>query len=152
MESVPRIDPDAAANLRTMMGNGFHLEKPETFCREFQRVLQPRQMGNPAALTAMKSDPCACSNEWWHNLQEHHALHFPPETRSNYDWRAQMAQVQASALIIHGMEDLIPLDASHEWQKAIPQASLATLEGVGHYPQIESPGRFFDILSDFFAN
>jgi hypothetical protein len=63
-----RIDPVAAADLREKMNSGQHIEEPERFWREFQRVIVPRQMGRPEALTRMRSDPCAYSNEWWHNL------------------------------------------------------------------------------------
>ncbi len=146
-----RIDPAAAHRLREMMGSREHIERAEWFCREFQRVIVPRQMGRPEALARMKSDPCAYSNEWWHNLHQHHQMHYPPETRSNYDWRERVSQVSAPALVVHGIEDLIPLQASREWVAALPQARLWVVEGSGHFPHLETPEVFFPALECFLA-
>jgi len=113
-------------------------------------LIIPRQMGHPDTLTRMKSDPCAYPNEWWHNLHEHHEMHVPSETRINYDWRDRMSQITASALVIHGMEDLmIPLGSSREWVDILPQARLLAIEGVGHYPHLAAPDIFFLRLRDF---
>jgi len=146
-----RIDPAEAARLREIMASGQHIEKPEWFCREFQRVITPRVMGRPEALRRMKSDPCVYPNEWWHNLNEHHAMHAPPESRSNYDWRGRVGQVTASALVIHGMEDLIPLESSREWVEILLHARLLAIEGVGHFPHLEAPEAFFPAV-DMFLN
>jgi pimeloyl-ACP methyl ester carboxylesterase len=144
-----RIDPVAAADLRERMKSGQHIEEPERFCREFQRVIVPRQMGRPEALARMKSDPCAYPNEWWHNLHQHHQTHFPPETRSNYDWRGRMSPVAASALVVHGLEDLIPVESSREWVDVLPDARLLVIEGVGHFPHLEAPEMFFRSVERF---
>ncbi len=144
-----RIDPVAASRLREMMTSGKHMEDPEGFCREFQRVIVPRQLGRPEALGRMKSDPCAYPNEWWHNLHQHHEIHAPLETRSNYDWRDRMNQVTAPALVVHGTEDLIPVESSHEWVEILPDAHLLAIEGVGHYPHLEAPEVFFSSVQRF---
>jgi pimeloyl-ACP methyl ester carboxylesterase len=52
-----RIDPVAAGRLREIMASGQHMTEPESFCREFQRVIVPRQMGRPDRLLQMRSDP-----------------------------------------------------------------------------------------------
>lgn len=144
-----RIDPVAAADLRDKMNSGQHIEEPERFCREFQRVIVPRQMGRPEALARMRSDPCAYPNEWWHNLHQHHETHVPLETRSNYDWRDRMSQVGASALVVHGLEDLIPLGSSREWVDVLPHARLLATEGAGHFPHLEAPEVFFPSVKRF---
>ena len=144
-----RIDPVAAARLRETMADGRHIDEPEWFCREFQSVIIPRQMGRPDALLRMKSDPCAYSNEWWHNLHQHHEIHVPPETRSNYDWRDQMSRVAAPVLVVHGTEDLIPLESSREWVATMPQARLLVIEGAGHFPHLETPVSFFPTVEKF---
>ena len=144
-----RIDPVAAADLREKMNSGQHIEEPERFCRQFQRVIVPRQMGRPEALTRMRSDPCAYPNEWWHNLHQHHETHVPLETRSNYDWRDRMSQVTASVLVVHGMEDLIPLESSREWVEVLPHARLLPIEGAGHFPHLEAPEVFFPSVNRF---
>lgn len=92
-----------------------HLGLAQTALVGWSQVIVPRQMGRPETLAGMKSNPCADVNEWWHNLRQHHETHLPLETRSNYDWRERMSQVSAFALVIHGMEDLIPVESSRAW-------------------------------------
>ena len=144
-----RIDSGELEQLKKRIASGEHLSDPEGFCREFMRVLTPRQMGKPAALLQMKSDPCVYPNEWWHNIREHNRLHFPPETRINYDWREQAASVSAPTLVIHGTEDLIPLESSIEWCSILPNARLLVIEGVGHYPHLEAPEVFYPAIKQF---
>jgi proline iminopeptidase len=144
-----RIDPAEAAHLRELMASGKHISDAEGFCREFQRVIVPRQMGRPDGLARMKSDPCAYPNEWWHNLHEHHEIHFPPDTRSNYDLRDQASRVTAPTLVIHGTEDLIPLESSKEWVDTLPDARLFVIEGSGHFPHLESPDIYFPTVDQF---
>jgi pimeloyl-ACP methyl ester carboxylesterase len=97
----------------------------------------------------MKSDPCACPNEWWHNLRQHHQMHVPPESRTNYDWRERVSRVSAPTLVVHGTDDLIPLEASQEWAATLPKARLLTLEGSGHFPHLEDPEAFFPAVEAF---
>ena len=144
-----RIDPDELEQFKKEIDSGGHLRNPEAFCREFVRVLTPRQMGKPSALQRMKSDPCVYPNEWWHNIREHNRLHFPLETRINYDWREQAASVSAPTLVIHGTEDLIPLESSKEWCSILPNARLLVIEGVGHYPHLEAPEVFYPAIEQF---
>ena len=144
-----RIYPEELEQLRKRIDSGGHLRDPEGFCREFMRVLTPRQMGKPKALQRMKSDPCVYPNEWWHNIREHNRLHFPPETRINYDWRQQVASVSAPTLVIHGTEDHIPLESSEEWCSILPNARLLAIEGVGHYPHLEAPEVFYPAIAQF---
>jgi pimeloyl-ACP methyl ester carboxylesterase len=53
-------------------------------------------------------------------------------------------------LIIWGDRDrIIPLAHAHQAHEAIPNSQLVVIEGVGHYPHVESPGRFTEILVEF---
>ncbi len=60
-----------------------------------------------------------------------------------------MSQVTASSLVVHGMEDLIPLESSREWVDILPQARLLAIEGVGHFPHLEAPETFFPSVERF---
>jgi pimeloyl-ACP methyl ester carboxylesterase len=53
-------------------------------------------------------------------------------------------------LIVWGDRDrIIPLVHAYRAQEAIPNSRLEVLEGVGHFPQVEEPTRFVEILRDF---
>ncbi|HVA60189.1 MAG TPA: alpha/beta fold hydrolase [Mycobacteriales bacterium] len=54
-------------------------------------------------------------------------------------------------LIVWGDRDtIIPVKHAHAAHEAIPGSRLEILEGVGHFPHVEAPGRFLDVLVDFF--
>jgi len=53
-------------------------------------------------------------------------------------------------LIVWGDHDrIIPLDHAYRAHEAIPNSRLEVIEGVGHYPHVEEPVRFVEILRDF---
>jgi pimeloyl-ACP methyl ester carboxylesterase len=75
--------------------------------------------------------------------------YFPPNSQER-DWRSRLASVEAHTLVINGMEDLIPVEAAHEWVAAIPDAHLLSIPGVGHFPHLEAPEIFFPAVHKFF--
>lgn len=53
-------------------------------------------------------------------------------------------------LIIWGDRDkIIPLTHAYGAHEAIPNSRLEIMEGVGHYPHVEEPFRFVEVLVDF---
>ena len=53
-------------------------------------------------------------------------------------------------LIVWGEKDrIIPVAHAYKAHEAIPNSRLEILEGVGHFPHAEDPGRFVEILVDF---
>ena len=53
-------------------------------------------------------------------------------------------------LIMWGDRDrIIPVAHAYKAHEAIPNSRLEILEGVGHFPQVEDPVRFVEILVDF---
>jgi len=53
-------------------------------------------------------------------------------------------------LIVWGDHDkIIPVDHAYLAHEAIPDCRLEVMEGVGHYPHVEEPVRFVEILRDF---
>jgi proline iminopeptidase len=143
-----RLDPAGIQRLKDMQQAGLDLSDPEAYCRQFQAVITPRQMGKPQALAHMRSDPCQYPNEWRHNLVGHNRIHVPEASRT-YDWRPRLSTLQAPTLVIHGSEDLIPLESSQEWTALLPNARLLTVAGSGHYPHLEAPEIYFPAVDQF---
>jgi proline-specific peptidase len=143
-----RIDPAGLKRLEEMRQAGLDIKDPVNYCREYNRVYRPRQMGRPETLSRMRSDSCIYPNAWPNNASEHWRKHFPPDSWKR-DWRPQLASVKVPTLVIHGMEDLIPLEASREWAAALPNARLLVIPGVGHFPHLESPEVFFPAVDQF---
>ena len=147
-KSNARIDPTALKRLEEMREAGLDTRDPVTYCREHQKVYLPRQMGNLHALTNRRSDPCRFENEWPRNLIEHFRRTSP---QGSWDWRPRMAVVQAPVLVLHGEEDLIPVESSRDWAAAFPNARILVIKGSGHYPHLEAPGAFLAAAQRFLA-
>ena len=53
-------------------------------------------------------------------------------------------------LIVWGDKDkMIPVVHAYKAHEAIPNSRLEIMEGVGHFPHVEEPIRFVEILTDF---
>jgi pimeloyl-ACP methyl ester carboxylesterase len=141
-----RMPSGGVERLYEMKESELHITQPEQYCKEHQKVYLVRQMAHPDALARMRSNPCQYENEWPRNLIALIQKHSPPGA---YDWRAEAASIQASTLVIHGMEDLIPIESSQEWAESIPGARFVTIEGSGHYPHLEAPEVFFEVVDRF---
>jgi pimeloyl-ACP methyl ester carboxylesterase len=56
-------------------------------------------------------------------------------------------------LIVWGDRDgVIPVSHAHTAHELIPTSRLEILDGVGHFPHVESPERFCEVLLDFMAS
>jgi pimeloyl-ACP methyl ester carboxylesterase len=139
-----RINPEDAKRLKEMQQQGLDASDPEAYCREFDRIITPRQMGKPDALAQMRSDPCAFANEWPTNKSKN----FPPVV-TEWDWRKRVNGALAPALVIHGAEDLIEEGASREWAATLPDARLLIIPGSGHFPHLEAPDLYFPAVDLF---
>ncbi|MDQ6693698.1 MAG: alpha/beta hydrolase [Chloroflexota bacterium] len=141
-----RIDPNGIERLEALKQQDYHMAQPEAYSKEHQRVYLVRQMGRPEVLGNMKSNPCRYENEWPRNLISFVQRLSPSK---EYDWRAVAASIQAPTLVIHGSEDLIPVQSSAEWAATIPGAKLEVIQGSGHYPHLEEPDQFFAAANSF---
>lgn len=55
-------------------------------------------------------------------------------------------------LVVHGNNDLIPLEASLEIKETIPGAKMIRISDCGHFPYVEQPKVFFDEVFSFLEN
>ena len=66
-----------------------------------------------------------------------------------YDWRPRLGGVSASALVIHGEKDVLPLAVAVEISQVLPFARLHIVPTAGHMPFWEAPGTFFSLTETF---
>lgn len=145
-----RVDPELAERLEEMRREGLDRSDPVRYCREHRRVHLTRQMGDAAAASRLRSEPCAHPNEWPDNVRwTLEAL--SASVGEAYDFRPRVAPFDGPALVIHGEEDSAPEEAAHEWAASLSGARLLKLAGVGHYPWAEAPERFFGAADQFLS-
>jgi proline iminopeptidase len=69
--------------------------------------------------------------------------------RDGYDWTAELADLSAPTLVMHGEEDLLPSAVAHQLVGLLPAAELALLPAAGHMPFWEAPELFFSLVERF---
>lgn len=74
---------------------------------------------------------------------------FTMASLGKWDWRQPLHRVTAPALVIHGSVDVFPVAGARDWAMALPHARLLILEGVGHFPYLDSPETFFAAVHTF---
>lgn len=73
--------------------------------------------------------------------------HSPPP-----DHWEELPEMQVPTLLVHGTKDPIPLVMAQEMADSLPRARLEVLDGVGHFPFAEAPGRFFALVRGFLGS
>lgn len=111
----------------------------------------PPFFGNAAARTRSRGDFCAGTPESRRNKSANVDRYTVPSL-GEFDWRSELRNVTSPALILHGSADVIPSDSSREWAAALPNARLALLDGIGHFPYLEAPEQFFPMVNAFLAD
>jgi proline iminopeptidase len=71
--------------------------------------------------------------------------------REGYDWTHLMRGLRVPTLIIHGVEDLLPVSVARETAATLPDARLDLIPGSGHMPFWEAPQRFFAAVDAFLS-
>jgi len=104
--------------------------------------------GNYSAANKSKGDFCAGTLESRRNKMAS-VDKFTMASLGQWDWRSSLSQVQVPALVIHGTLDPLPLEGAKEWASVLQNGELLLLEGVGHFPYLEVPHRFFEAVNQF---
>ena len=69
--------------------------------------------------------------------------------REGYDWRDRLRGLPVPTLVIHGEEDLVPVETARETVALLGNATLELLPGAGHLPFWEAPEPFFALVERF---
>jgi pimeloyl-ACP methyl ester carboxylesterase len=120
------------------------------------RFVLPKQMVK-MSLAPAYADPRALTDE---RLDRYFDLLRAPGARGaliarmeqsiRFDPVDRLRAIQAPTLLIWGEQDrLIPFSNAADYVKAIPNAELVALPGVGHLPQEESPAVSLAALTGF---
>lgn len=104
--------------------------------------------GNQKTAIRSKGDFCAGTLESRRNKMAS-VDKFTMASLGQWDWRISLKQVKVPALVIHGTMDPLPLDGAKAWASVLQNSQLIVLEGVGHFPYLEVPHRFFEAVNQF---
>ncbi|MCP4582909.1 MAG: alpha/beta hydrolase [candidate division Zixibacteria bacterium] len=92
----------------------------------------------------------------WERILKRHNPEFlrqMMEARANSspseNWRDKLAEITQPTLIVAGGQDKRFIDASHYFQRKIPNAQLQTISGAGHMLNLEKPEEFNRVVLEF---
>lgn len=117
-------------------------------CRNYYAIWFRPFFGVPGAAAETRGDFCAAPGEARANGLAY-VDRYTLASLGEWDWRNALRNMEAPALIIHGTEDPIPFRAAQEWSSTLPNSRLLMLEGIGHFPYLEAPARFFPSVTRF---
>lgn len=117
-------------------------------CRAYYVLWFGPFYSDTAAANRSKGDFCAGTPESRRNKIEG-VDRFTLASLGEYDWRTALGGVEAPVLVIHGSEDVIPVEYAREWAAAVPDGRLLLLDGIGHFSYVEAPERFFAAVDAF---
>ncbi len=111
--------------LEKLAGKTTRAERPDVVRRLRDLMLQTSPATLSAALAALRDRP---------------------------DARPHLSAIRVPTLVIVGAEDVVtPPAAAEVMKKAIPRATLVTVEGAGHLSNVEAPARFDEAVERFLA-
>ena len=117
-------------------------------CHAYYELWFEPFFADPSDMKRSKGDFCAGTPESRRNKIAS-VDRYVAASLGQWDWRPALNQVKAPALVIHGSADPLPVESGREWAAAIPGARFLLLPGVGHFPYLEAPERFFGAVRAF---
>ena len=117
-------------------------------------------------LSRVFHDPSQVPNFEWYTREltpeEANAGHSNMEMLSRLGWKPYfhnpslpfyLTKVRTPTLIVWGQQDAFtPLECGELYQKALPNATLKSIDKCGHRPQIEKPQEFQEAVGEFLAS
>ena len=118
-------------------------------CRKWLRIYFRFYVVDPAALSRMKGDYCAGTPATIRH--QNRAMDIIDEGDSAYDIRPEIRTLHIPTLVIEGAETRVPLDATEEWARVMPDARLILIPGASHLVWLEGGDAFFEAGEQFMA-
>ena len=141
-------DTKRAAELWTRMATG-----PDSdvvpLCREWIRITFRFYVSDLASLSRMRGDYCAGTSAAIRH--QNRAMDIVDASFKDFDFRPELRTLRIPTLVMEGAETRVPLDATEEWARVMPDARLLLLPGSGHQTWLEGGNAFFEAVEQFLA-
>ena len=118
-------------------------------CREWIRITFRFYLSDPAALSRMRGDYCAGTPAAIRH--QNRAMDIVDAWFKDFDIRPELRTLRIPTLVMEGAETRVPLDATEEWSRVMPDARLLLLPRSGHQTWLEGGDAFFEAVEQFLA-
>lgn len=141
-----RYTKEDTAVLGELMSSGEFLEGNPDVVGKFFSIAEKYSVSDPKFLKAVFAVPL--TEKTAKNLLMINQL--SRQIFASYDIFDLLPRIECPTLIIHGLEDFIPMESSKRLQLGIKGSELIILKNCAHYPFIEVPDEFFPLLEEFY--
>lgn len=141
-----RTDPAAKAVLEARKAAGAFTNDPGAECLATNNVNLPALLADQSKLPLIPN-VCVSRNEHRDVIGPYFGGLF--KSIQDYDWRGDLAKVTIPRLVIHPLQDNIPLAGNREWVRGQADARLLTIDRSGHFPQYEQPEETLNAIATF---
>jgi proline iminopeptidase len=141
-----RTDQAEATALDAKLKAGRFKTNPAAFCRAQNAVDLPALLADTRNVTLIP-DVCTSPNEYPETLGAYFAGLF--KSIAGFDLVPSLGKVQIPRLVIHPLQDNIPLAGNEEWVRDQPNARILTIDGSGHFPLYEQPEKTLRAIAIF---
>jgi pimeloyl-ACP methyl ester carboxylesterase len=141
-----RTNQAAATALEARVKTGQFKTDPAAFCRAQNAVDLPALLADTRHVTLIP-DVCTSANEYPETLGAYFGGLF--KSIAGFDFVPSLGKVQIPRLVIHPLQDNIPLAGNEEWVRAQPNARILLIDGSGHFPLYEAPEQTLRAIATF---
>lgn len=118
-------------------------------CREWVQLTFRFYLSDPTALSRMHGDYCAGSLAAIRHQFRAMSIVYP--SLGAFDFRPALRTLQVPTLVVEGAATRVPLDATEEWARVIPDARLLLVAGASHLLWLEGGEPFFQAAESFLS-
>lgn len=135
---------DSVAETELIHTEGFQKHTPEAM-EKFFRILFRGTFYNKRY-----ADSLTITLDSNYAAQSHSLAYLYRDTSlASYDLFAKLSVVHCPTLIVTGDHDMVPADANERLHGSIAGSKYIVIKNCGHFPFIEAPNEFFNVLEDF---
>ena len=120
-------------------------------CHAYYAIWFEPFFGNRSAVSRSRGDFCAGTPEARRN-KIRSVDRYVFASLGDWDWSSSLRSFTPPTLVIHGTLDPLPVAGAREWAALLPNARILELEGIGHFPYLESPDSFFSAVDAFLSS
>ncbi len=143
-----RLSKDELKQLDSLSNEMIYGTDPTTACYAYWTIGMKPRIAEGLDVSIIKGDCCSAPVEAIrYGYKYTGAITFA--SLGNWDFREGLKRVTAPTLLIHGVEESIPMDMIEEWTKVLPNSELKRIDKAAHFPYVEQPEIVWPMMEEF---
>lgn len=120
-------------------------------CQNYWNIALIPRIAKGRSVSIVKGDCCTAPKEAIrYGMQTTNAATFG--SLGNWDLRPELTNLNIPTLILHGIQEAIPMDMIEEWSKSLPNSKLIRIPEAGHFTYAEQPDIVWPAVKAFLKN